>query len=105
MFLVSSLRSCCVGDTLACAVEGREEPLPTPGVAPPTLAMVFGVNTGPLQGREGTYVTGQGVVVVVGVGVGVGVSVVCGGVASMVVVLLVLLVRQCGSGIGGGSIL
>ena len=45
------------------------------------------------------------VVVVVVVGVGVGVSVVCGGVASMVVVLLVLLVWQCGSGIGGGSIL
>lgn len=53
------LRSCCVGDTLACAVEGREDPLPTPGVAPPTLAMVFGVNTGPLQGKEGTYMTGQ----------------------------------------------
>lgn len=41
-----------------CALEGRDEPLPTPGVAPPTLAMVFGVNTGPLQGKEGTHMTG-----------------------------------------------
>ncbi|CAM9836159.1 unnamed protein product [Pylaiella littoralis] len=48
---------CCVGDTIACAAEGREDPLPTPGVAPPTLAMVFGVNTGPLGGREGTHMT------------------------------------------------
>ncbi|CAM9779199.1 unnamed protein product [Ectocarpus sp. 6 AP-2014] len=48
---------CCVGDTIACAVEGREDPLPTPGVAPPTLAMVFGVNTGPLGGKDGTYMT------------------------------------------------
>lgn len=62
LFFVASLRlayrSCNVGDTLACAVEGRDEPLPTPGVAPPTLAMVFGVNTGPLQGKEGTHMTG-----------------------------------------------
>lgn len=57
-FYFFAARSCCVGDTLACALEGRDEPLPTPGVAPPTLAMVFGVNTGPLQGKEGTHVTG-----------------------------------------------
>lgn len=50
--------SCSVGDTITCALEGREEPLPTPGVAPPTLGMMFGVNTGPLQGKSGTKVTG-----------------------------------------------
>lgn len=47
-----------MGDTIACAEEGREDPLPTPGVAPPTLAMVFGVNTSPLGGKEGTHMTG-----------------------------------------------
>eukprot|EP00752_Nemacystus_decipiens_P013062 g11552.t1 len=48
---------CSVGDTIACAEEGRENPLPTPGVAPPTLAMVFGVNTSPLGGKDGTHMT------------------------------------------------
>lgn len=56
---LSWIKSCCVGDTIACAEEGREDPLPTPGVAPPTLAMVFGVNTSPLGGKEGTYMTGR----------------------------------------------
>ncbi|CAN0412151.1 unnamed protein product, partial [Discosporangium mesarthrocarpum] len=49
--------SCCVGDTLTAVAGGLEEPLHTPGVAPPTLAMVFGVNTGPLAGKEGKIFT------------------------------------------------
>ena len=56
---LSWIKSCCVGDTIACAEEGRADPLPTPGVAPPTLAMVFGVNTSPLGGKEGTHMTGR----------------------------------------------
>jgi GTP-binding protein len=54
---VSGLPSVAIGDTL-CDPE-RPQPLPRIEVDPPTLAMVFRVNDGPLAGRDGKYVTSR----------------------------------------------
>ena len=46
-----------IGDTIA----DRERPNPLPGlrIDEPTITMVFGVNTSPWAGRDGTYVTSR----------------------------------------------
>jgi GTP-binding protein len=46
-----------IGDTIADADDPR--PLPPIQVEEPTVRMTFGVNTSPLAGREGTYVTSR----------------------------------------------
>ena len=46
-----------IGDTLASPLEPRA--LPRLKVDEPTLKMTFGVNTSPLAGREGKYVTSR----------------------------------------------
>ncbi|CAB9496478.1 factor TypA-like SVR3, chloroplastic [Seminavis robusta] len=46
-----------VGDTVTGAENPVKQPIETPPVAPPTLSMEFGANTGPLSGMEGTIVT------------------------------------------------
>ena len=56
--------NCDVGDTITLAnpPERRlKRPVDTPPLAPPTLSMTFGPNTGPLQGREGSKVTGSAI--------------------------------------------
>lgn len=55
---------CDVGDTITLAqpTERRmRRPLVTPPLAPPTLSMTVGPNTGPLQGKEGSKVTGSAI--------------------------------------------
>jgi GTP-binding protein len=54
---VSGLPSVAIGDTLCHPDHPR--PLPRIEVDPPTLAMVFRVNDGPLAGRDGKYVTSR----------------------------------------------
>src|SRR4029450_11474310 len=46
-----------IGDTIA----DRERPSALPGlrIDEPTITMIFGVNTSPWAGREGTYVTSR----------------------------------------------
>ncbi len=46
-----------IGDTIADATDPR--PLPPIVVEEPTVRMTFGVNTSPLAGREGTWVTSR----------------------------------------------
>lgn len=46
-----------VGDTVTSVECPIEEAIVTPPVAPPTLSMEFGANTGPLSGTEGTIFT------------------------------------------------
>jgi len=46
-----------VGDTVTSVECPIEEAIVTPPLAPPTLSMDFGANTGPLSGMEGTIVT------------------------------------------------
>ncbi len=46
-----------IGDTITDAT--RPEALPTIKVEEPTVRMTFGVNTSPLSGREGTFVTSR----------------------------------------------
>lgn len=46
-----------VGDTLTSVENPIFEPIDTPPLAPPTLSMEFGANTGPFSGMEGTMVT------------------------------------------------
>jgi len=46
-----------VGDTLTTVDAPIDEAILTPPLAPPTLSMEFGANTGPLSGTEGTIVT------------------------------------------------
>jgi len=46
-----------VGDTLTRTDDPVPEPIATPPLAPPTLAMEFGANDGPTAGTEGTKVT------------------------------------------------
>ncbi|MBK6911243.1 MAG: translational GTPase TypA [bacterium] len=52
---VAGLENMDIGDTVTSLTDPR--PLPPLKIDEPTLEMVFGVNTSPFQGREGTYVT------------------------------------------------
>jgi GTP-binding protein len=49
--------SIAVGDTVTGADNPVSAPIETPPLAPPTLSMDFGANTGPLVGREGDIIT------------------------------------------------
>jgi len=54
---VAGLPEVTIGDTLTDPTDPR--PLPRLDVDAPTLRMTFGVNTSPLSGREGRYVTSR----------------------------------------------
>ncbi len=54
---VAGLPEVTIGDTLTDPADPR--PLPRLDVDAPTLRMTFGVNTSPLAGREGTYLTSR----------------------------------------------
>jgi GTP-binding protein len=54
---VAGLPEVTIGDTLTDPADPR--PLPRLDVDAPTLRMTFGVNSSPLAGREGTYVTSR----------------------------------------------
>jgi GTP-binding protein len=54
---VAGLPEVTIGDTLTDPTDPR--PLPRLDVDEPTLRMTFGVNTSPLSGREGKYVTSR----------------------------------------------
>jgi len=54
---VAGLPDVTIGDTLTEPADPR--PLPRLDVDAPTLRMTFGVNTSPLSGREGKYVTSR----------------------------------------------
>ena len=54
---VAGLPEVTIGDTLT--EPGDPRPLPRLDVDEPTLRMTFGVNTSPLSGREGKYVTSR----------------------------------------------
>jgi GTP-binding protein len=54
---VAGLPDVTIGDTITDPAEPR--PLPRLDVDAPTLRMTFGVNTSPLSGREGRYVTSR----------------------------------------------
>ena len=54
---VAGLPDVTIGDTLTDPADPR--PLPRLDVDAPTLRMTFGVNTSPLAGREGKYVTSR----------------------------------------------
>jgi GTP-binding protein len=54
---VAGLPEVTIGDTLTEPTDPR--PLPRLDVDAPTLRMTFGVNTSPLSGREGRYVTSR----------------------------------------------
>jgi GTP-binding protein len=54
---VAGLPEVTIGDTLTDPVDPR--PLPRLDVDAPTLRMTFGVNTSPLAGREGKFVTSR----------------------------------------------
>jgi GTP-binding protein len=54
---VAGLPEVTIGDTLTDPVDPR--PLPRLDVDAPTLRMTFGVNTSPLAGRDGKYVTSR----------------------------------------------
>ena len=54
---VAGLPDVTIGDTLTDP--GDPQPLPRLDVDAPTLRMTFGVNTSPLAGREGKYVTSR----------------------------------------------
>lgn len=48
--------SIAVGDTITSTANPVPEPIQTPPLAPPTLAMDFGSNNGPLAGKEGSKI-------------------------------------------------
>ncbi|MBK6766710.1 MAG: translational GTPase TypA [bacterium] len=52
---VAGLENMDIGDTVTSLADPR--PLPPLKIDEPTLEMVFGVNTSPFQGREGSFVT------------------------------------------------
>ncbi|HEY3523140.1 MAG TPA: GTP-binding protein, partial [Candidatus Limnocylindrales bacterium] len=54
---VAGLPEVTIGDTLTDPAQPR--PLPRLDVDAPTLRMTFGVNTSPLSGRDGRYLTGR----------------------------------------------
>jgi len=54
---VTGISDVTIGDTITDAQ--NPEALPTIKVEEPTLRMTFGINTGPLSGREGTFVTSR----------------------------------------------
>ncbi|HEU4571939.1 MAG TPA: translational GTPase TypA [Candidatus Limnocylindrales bacterium] len=54
---VAGLPEVTIGDTLTDPADPR--PLPRLDVDAPTLRMTFGVNTSPLAGRDGRYLTGR----------------------------------------------
>ena len=54
---VAGLPEVTIGDTITDPADPR--PLPRLDVDAPTLSMTFGVNTSPLSGREGKYVTSR----------------------------------------------
>jgi len=54
---VAGLPEVTIGDTITDPVDPR--PLPRLDVDAPTLSMTFGVNTSPLSGREGKFVTSR----------------------------------------------
>ena len=54
---VAGLPEVTIGDTITDPADPR--PLPRLDVDAPTLRMTFGVNTSPLAGRDGTYVTSR----------------------------------------------
>ena len=49
--------SIAVGDTVTLKDNAVPQPVETPPLAPPTLCMDFGSNTGPFAGKEGKSVT------------------------------------------------
>ena len=57
LFVVAGFPEVEIGDTLADAADPR--PLPRLEVDEPVLRMTLGVNTSPLAGREGTYLTSR----------------------------------------------
>jgi GTP-binding protein len=54
---VAGVEEIYIGDTLGDPADPR--PLPAITVEEPTISMVFGVNTSPLAGREGRYLTSR----------------------------------------------
>ena len=52
---VSGIEPIEIGDTLCCS--NNPQPLARLAVDEPTLSMVFGINTSPLAGRSGTFLT------------------------------------------------
>jgi len=57
LFVIAGFPEVEIGDTLADAVNPK--PLPRLTVDEPVLRMTFGVNTSPLAGKEGTYLTSR----------------------------------------------
>jgi len=57
LFVVAGFPEVEIGDTLADATD--PQPLPRIEVDEPVLRMTFGVNTSPLSGREGRYLTSR----------------------------------------------
>ena len=57
LFVVAGFPEVEIGDTLADP--SHPEPLPRLSVDEPVLRMTFGVNTSPLAGKEGTYLTSR----------------------------------------------
>ena len=54
---VAGLPEVTIGDTLTDPADPR--PLPRLDVDAPTLRMTFGVNTSPMAGRDGTFLTSR----------------------------------------------
>jgi GTP-binding protein len=54
---LAGIEDITIGETIA-SVE-NPQPMPPIAVDEPTVSMIFGVNTSPMSGREGTYVTSR----------------------------------------------